>query len=248
MLPAIDLEAYFPYRSVKDNKELSDEERHFQLLQLDEHTTKIKRTFAGVVFSLQKNIEETSKLDDLINVLKNFDCKKFDKLLADCSSIAQVFGKLHPYFSFFDFELIKLMTSNLGSRSNKEKLKKYKKMFKDFSKQRVCECPSDAFGYVDKSEKVFVMKMDKHIQSLTLGELEMLKYEISKVLKYKLRLLSVEEGCVRLVCRILQFDDLVVTEDQQQALKKINILSIHYGDLVSVFSDEKSLGKTEEWE
>ena len=139
---------------------------------LDEHTSKIKRTFAVLVLDLQNNIEEEGKTRDLITYLKIFDAKTFHEI-SRSSTVDEVFNDIN--FSFFDFGIIKHLTSKFGSDYNKQRLKKYKRMFKEYCKQRVCECPSDAFGDVKESEKVFVVKVDKHnIQNLTLEEVDSL--------------------------------------------------------------------------
>ena len=91
---------YFPHLH-KD--EISDVEMLSLKLELDEHTTKIKRTFAGLVFKLQKHIEDTCKYNDFSDILLLFDDEKFKKLLSDCSCVKEVFSKLHRYISFFRF-------------------------------------------------------------------------------------------------------------------------------------------------
>ncbi len=200
--------------------------------ELDAHTNKLKRTFAGLVYNLQRHIEENSKIDEIITVLKLFD-DEFGQLLINCSSMEEVFTKLHPHLSFFDFEIIKLLTKNLGSTSNKKKLKKYKKMFECFAKQRVCECPSDAFGNHKESEKTFIIKLDKNIRKLELNELQQLIHEICRILNLKLRLLHIDKGCVQLSFRVLHdVDKIVISMENHQALKDLCVLTIQYGNEV----------------
>ena len=249
-LPAIDMAQYFPHLYGKgDGSKMSADQLSLFRVELDRHTSKIKRTFASLVYDLQKNIEKTSNIRDLVNALKFLDDKKIVEILADCSSIAEVFDRLSPYFSFFDFEVIKLLTKKFGSEFNKEKMERYKKMFKDYCKQRVCECPSDAFGDVEKSEKAFVIKTDKHIKSLTVDELKSLKYRISQSLKLQLRLIHIDDGCVQLSFRALGTDGMVITKEQQQLFSKLGVLSISYGrvniftaDPVEITSDGKIPG------
>lgn len=219
---------YFPYLSA-DN--MSDEEISFFHLQLNEETKRIKKSFASLVFNLQKRIEETSKMDDIVNVLTFYD-NAYEKLLHGCTGIAEVFRKISSVFSFFDYDLIKLLYRKFGSLSNKKDLKKYKQKFQDFSKRRICECPSDAFGDVPKSEKVYVIKTDKSIEDLTVVKLRQLQYEMNKVMGQRLlRLLHVEKGCVSLIFRSFEDCKVNLSKSQLQALRKLGILSIGYGDL-----------------
>ncbi len=183
------MEELFPYLHNKDDNKLSNDQLFLLRLELDKCTSKIKRTFAEIVYDLQKGIEKSSNVNDLVNVLKFFDDEKFGELLSGCSSIALIFEKLSPYFRFFDFEIVKLLTKKLGSDYNKIQLTQYRKMFKEFSKQRVYECPKDAFGDVKETEKFFAIKTDKHIESLMIKDLCKLKYEICQALGFQLQLL-----------------------------------------------------------
>lgn len=236
------MKSYFPYL---DGKGMSAEQLSSLRVQLDEQTKKIRRTFASLVFDLQKHIEDSNKLDDLLVVLKFLRNKNIVDLLPSCSNTIEVFDKISPFFSFFDFGIIKLITDKLGSEFNKRKLKKYRKMFKEFSKQRVCECPKDAFGDAKKSEKVFFVKVDQDIKSLTVEELEKLKFNLCKILNIEMRLLSVEDGCVKLSFRVLS-EIIVISKKQQEALKSFCVLRIQYGkeeiDISASFYKEKVLG------
>lgn len=101
-----------------------------------------------------------------------------------------------------------------------------------FSKQRVCECPGDAFGEAEASEKVFVIKIDKHIESLGLDEVKNLKDRLCKTLRIKLRLLHIDKGCVKLTCRAHDIEMVNITEEQKQVVGQLGILSISYGQEV----------------
>lgn len=119
------------------------EERYFYLYNLNEHTKKVKTAFAGLVFELQKYLEQNSSVQEVLNLLnlalaEQLNCYK---------TILEIFHKIVNYFSFFDYELIKLLIRHLGSKYlQKKKMKKYEKMFYEYSKRRVVECPNDAFG------------------------------------------------------------------------------------------------------
>lgn len=191
----------------------------------------MKKAFANIIFKLQRNIEKTSTMEDVRNVLLTFD-EKFDEMLSSCTSIAAVFSIIIPYISFFDFEIIKLLTSTLGSRSNKQKLKKYKKMFAEFLKQRICECPNDAFGDSEEAERSLVIKIDKKISELTNEKYQKFKSEVSRILKCTLRLLKVEDGCVELTFRALVSNQMLnnITTDQRNMLSKLQVICISYDE------------------
>ena len=243
-LPPVDLGPYFPYLSAEN---MSEEELSFYRFQLNEETKKIKKSFASLVFNLQKRVEEMSKVEDVVNILTFYN-NAYEKLLCGCNSISEVFRKISSVFSFFDYDLIKLLSRKFGSLSVKKDLKKYKKRFQDFSKRRICECPSDAFGDIPKSEKVYVLKMDKSVEDLTVEQLQQLQFEMNKVLGQRLlRLLHVKKGCVSLTFRTYEQHEVSLSKSQQQALKKLNVLSITYGeqfvDISKALAPEKDLGE-----
>ena len=225
-----DLCPHFPYLSA-DKCNMTEEEFSYHLFNLNRHTSKVKAAFAGVVLDLQRDILP-SKLKEVINFLAVFD-SKFKNLLSNCDNMTQLFEKIIEHFSFFDFELIKLLTKKFASLSVKRRLAKYKAMFKEYSERRVVECPSDAFGDHEKSEKVFVLKLDKILNSLTAEELRQLCNKIKSILKHEaLRLLHVKDGCIQLTFRGFEEEDFNIIEEQQQALRNIGVLCISYGENV----------------
>ena len=142
-----------------------------------------------------------------------------------------MFVKLSKYVSFFDFGIFKLLTYKFGSNTSKKKLKKYKGRLREFCERRVCECPSNVFGDAEKGEKVYVIKIDKSMYTLTVEQLEKLCFEINRILGHKfLRLLRVDKGCVRLTFRTFENDEFSVSQDQMQELRKLGILSIQFGE------------------
>ena len=207
---------------------MTKENLDFYLNDLDSHTSKIKSAYSAIMSRLQKDLERNSTLQSVINCLKAYDKPLCDKLqLAECKSIEEVFSEIIDYFSFFNFEIIKVLT-RIASRNTRNDLKKYEAMFINYSKRRVVECPSDAFGDTEESEKVYVLKTDKKLHSLGVKKLSQLCYEIAKILGHR-RLLQVSDGCVQLTFKAFD-EEFTVANDQQQALRDVGVLSITYGD------------------
>ena len=235
-----DLSPYFPHLSAEESK-ITEEEFSYLLFNLNRHTSKVKEAFAGIIFDLQKEIEKNSTLQTVITCLIAYD-KSYESLLGS-ASLSEVFNRILKHSSFFDYKIFKLLIRKVGSTKTRIRLKKYEAMFKEYSKRRVVECPSDAFGDVEKSEKVYVLKTDKILESLTTAELTDLCHEMNAILNLNLlRLLKVEEGCVQLTFRGLEDDKFNTTKDQQQALRNLGVLTITYGDQIIV--DNKYLKPT----
>lgn len=198
---------------------------------LYDQTNKIKMSFASLVFDVQKNMEEDSNFDDVVNLLIFYD-KSYEALLSGCTSLKLVFREISKFSSFFDFELMKFLIDKLGSSTLKQKSADYIELFQAFSKRRVCECPSNAFSDdVEESDKVYILKTDKIIEKLTVEELKKLQYEMNKILGNKLKqVVRVEDGCVTLMIRTFGDVSFDITKEQLQALRKFGVRRISFGD------------------
>lgn len=98
--------------------------------------------------------------------------------------------------------------------------------------RRVCECPSDSFGTIEKGEKVYKIKTEQDIDTLTIEELEKFQYELNKILGHRfLCLLSIKDGCIELTFRGSTDDDFLIAEEQLFALRKVGVRSISYGSI-----------------
>jgi hypothetical protein len=200
---------------------MSEEDRYFYLQNLEEHTKKTKRAFANLVLGLQKYLQETESINRVIDSLKILHVE-----LKGNETWRDLFDVISKYISFFDYDLIKDLIRHFGSPNLKKKLRQYKKMFNEYSKRRVIECPDDAFGDVHETEKLIKLKTDKDMEKLTVEELKKLQYQISSVLGQRvLRLLRVEEGCVQLTFR-MTCEEFTLNSKQQQDLRNVGVSSI----------------------
>ena len=217
---------------------MSPEEIIHHMCRLQHESERIKDHFYAFLYNLSHDIKtsKTVKFEDIITFLKIRCDASFEG-----SSLSEVFVKLSKYVSFFDFGIIKLLTCQFGSNTLKKKLKKYKGRLREFCERRVCECPSNVFGDAEKGEKVYVIKIDESMYTLTVKQLEKLCFEINKILGHRfLRLLRVDEGCVRLTFRTFENDVFSVSQDQVQELRKLGILSIQFGEQFVKISDVSS--------
>ena len=226
-IPPVDLHASFPY-FIPDERHKNKDELSFHLNKLMDQTNEIKGVFSRLLVHLKQDMESMAKLEDVVLLLtNNIKDKGFEEDLYNCKKLSEVFRHLSNFVSFFDFYLVKLLTHHFGSPAMKEKLKKYKIRFQNYSKRRVCECPKDAFGEVEKSDKIYKIKTDKILENFTVKELDKLQHEIRKILGHKLiRLLKVEDGCIELTFRVLNCGDFDISEDQKQALSDLGVLSV----------------------
>lgn len=222
---------------------MSEDELWHRRFKLNEATVKIKHKFARLVLDLQRHLKKTGKPEDVFTLLKVFYGKvTYEKLIGNCKSLTEVFDKISSIASFFDYDVIKLLAHKLGSPSIKKKMTKYKKRFQEFSKCCICECPKNGFDDGVKSEKVYVIKINKSLNSLTVEETQKLKYEMNSILGHELlRFMCVEDGCVQLTFCTLKSDNLNIPIEAQQKLRKLGVLSVSYGNKVVPISEILSI-------
>ncbi len=227
----MNLKAFFPYLS----NDMTKEDRDYYMHKLDEQTSRIKRKFASFVFQVQTYIENynisTSKF---VSVFIAYDAM-FKNILSDSSDITEVFIALSDYWSFFDYELIKLIVETFRNDSILKKFVQYKLHLQEFFKRRICECPRDTFGIKSKGEKLFAIKIERSLEE-KVEELAKIRVKINRVLGSKLlRLLSVDKGCIQLTYRMLPLAEnkmFIIKLEQQEVLRDFGVLSLTYGDVM----------------
>ena len=229
-LSAVDLTPCFPFLATD---KLSEAEKVFKRQELYRETQYIKQKFTSLVFNLQKSTEKLHSVKDVRNVLICYE-KNFEKILRGCETIADVFFEFSKYWSFYDYGIIKLLTKELGTSLNKKKLRQFQKIFQEYSRRRICECPSNVFGEREESETVLVLKSEMKVEDVTVEDLHKYQHQMNRIQKIStMRLLHVDKGCMELTFRVL--GDVLhiegITEEKQQALRNMGIISISYGEL-----------------
>ena len=201
-------------------------------------TEELKSEFVTLVFQLQKSLEKASiPPDDVINMLSGMD-PGFIDVLKDCGTIARIFSVMNRYWSFYDYILIKIIINNIGDNRMKDNLKSYIESMKEYCNNRLCDCPINAFGDgKNESSEEVIIKIDDELKNLDLRQMSKLRNEIIKHIGIKyVRLLSIDEGCVRLSFRTLPQAascNIMLTADHHDFLFNLNVLIIEiYGKLI----------------
>lgn len=243
-----DLSAHFPNLSADGTKKLSKEDLLYLMINLDKHTEKMNIAFASLVRDLEEHLTKHDRRPEVVRYLEMIN-RKLYRNLSECASISEITSELSENISFFNYDIIKFLIQKFGSNSNKERLRKYKKMFREYSKRRIVECPSNAFGSAYESEKVWVLKTDKTLENLTAKDVKLLQYEVNKILYPShqiVRLLQVEKGCVRLIFRGFGEGNLKISALKKQALRNVGILRISWGNHCEDFSkiEDKEYGES----
>ena len=198
---------------------------------LSDQTDKMKWAFSSLKKGLQHDLERSGiEVEEIVDILVGYD-KHFKTVLSNCTRMSPLFREIGEYMSFFDYNILEYLIDEYGSDTIKKRLKKYEDEFEDFSKRRVIECPSNAFGESEKSEKVVKLISDKELDKLTVADLRKFKQRVYRILGYKLiKVVKVEGGSVKITFRMFEIDKISITKEQRISLQREGVISITYGD------------------
>ena len=228
VLSVVELVPHFPFLPIHG---MSEDEKKIKMSRLYQDTEQMKTRFVNLIFGLQKSVRKSYTFDDFLSLLKFHDMNFEEKLLEGCNTMTEVFRRVSRFCSFHDHHIIKLWIKKFGGRKNKEALKSFKQKIQEYSKRRVCECPSNAFGNSEKSEKVLSLKCEIELDKMTIEEFGKLEKRMKIALGGPvLRLLRIDKG-YKMKYRTLD-DNIIddITEEQQLALQSLGFMSISYAD------------------
>ena len=228
-----DLTKFFPH--LPADAQVSEEELSLlkeQLYQrLYHETRKMKWEFASLKADTQHDLGSSGiEVEEIVDFLVGYD-DNFESAISSCTRMSPLFRKIGKFMSFFDYDVLERLVERYGSDSIKKRLREYEDIFEAFSKRRVIECPSDAFGDSEESERVVTLISDKTLDALTLEDLKKFKYKVNSILGNKLiKVLRVEGGSVKITFRIFEIDKFNITEEQRIILLQEGVISITYGN------------------
>ena len=211
--------------------------------QLLQETEQIKNGFVRLFHGLQKSIQKSHTLNDLLCLLNLHGMNFEEELLEGCDTLTEAFRRVFRFSSFYDYHITKLWIKKFGGKKNKEALKNFRQEIQKYSKRQVHECPSNAFGKVEKSEEVLSLESEIKFDKMTIKELRKLEIKMKRALGGPvLRLLHIDEG-YKLKYRTLSNSIIdAITDNQKYVLQSLGFVSISYGDhSIKLSSQVKSM-------
>ena len=206
---------------------------HIQHLStLYKESDDIKEEFTSLVFHLQEDLESNSKLEKVVSLLVVHKIPEDE--LCGCATITSVITRIGKFYSFFDYQLIKILVKHLGSTESKKNYEKYESDFQEFAKHRVYECPSDLFDEGEAADgnpgKIYAIKIDKNMKELSLEDLDKLLCKMFEILGHNFaKVVKIEKGCVQVTIRTFSSSDFVISDEQKRALSSLGVVTISCG-------------------
>ena len=190
--------------------------------------------------SLMSRGVTVDELLSCLTILKTMDPVTEEPLSLNCftdvmnaGTIPKVFIALSNYFSFFNYDIIDLIITELGTKEDEQELEKYKNEFQLYARRRVYECPQ--FGPVNEMDHADIfVKVDSHYESYTVQELWGFRKRLSEILNISsvLSLCRAEKGCFQLIFQVPSFVQQKIfplSREQEWALVAEGVIKLTCG-------------------
>ena len=233
----------FPYLNIEG---LTKEQQQDLTDRLRFESRRIMLKFQHVVsVAIESLIRREVTVDKLLShltILAAFDPVKKEPLSLNCyadlmkaDTIPKVFIALSNYVSFFNYDIIDQIITELGTEEDKQELQKYKDDFKLYAKRRIYECspqlgPVSEMGHVD-----IIVKVDSHYETYTVQELRDFRKRLMEILHISsvLNLYKAEKGCFQLTFQVPSFVQQKIfplSSEQERDLASIRVITLTCGD------------------
>ena len=159
---------------------MTEDEISMKKVEFERDTKEIKLEFSRLLLRLQKSLEGSCKVNDVVNLLINLDD---EDMLKRCKSIAEVFKRANRFWSFYETRAVKLLIDELGTDQDRLNYENYKKKFQAFCLKRVFLFPDGKSSH--EVGKKLAMETDRHIERLPEEQKKQLQYEMARVFKGK---------------------------------------------------------------
>ena len=229
---------------MKHKGKVVDESTQQAPCSIDDMQRSFGKLVAKTLESLEHNKVTVSQLASTLLALGAYEpvMQKEAKLLEDheeklfqAPTIPDVYRVIHPYMSFFNPELLAYIIEIHGTQKNHEDLNEYMSKLDAFC-QGTASPPMDLSSTgqssttVTESRDKIVIKLD--LKDRRLQRIRNIKSSIAKVLRVKevtLCLVSIQEGCTKLVFMVPQFvlkQQFPLLEEQVEVFLSLGALQL----------------------
>ena len=209
---------------------MSEEERSDLIADLEYRSKRIGNNFQLLVLRTSKALKQANCTVCELKTLFVRDDRIF-KALGTTENLDDAIFELSKLSSFFDYELLMNVAQKYcRDQELYEDFVAYSEELKVFCQRRLCEVPIDAFASKNCLKKSYLrIKVDKNWQ-ITLNQVKDLERQISDILKVKLQLLEVKDGCVELFFNPLCTVNNTLSQQQKKQLREIGVIRVHLGE------------------
>ena len=165
-----------------------------------------------------------------VHLVKKVGTKDEIEKLETAKAISELFYALHPFKSFFHYEVIESIVKQFGNDDDRQLMEEYVSKFNKFCKRSVFEVPPNIFHDSDlkPGDKAFSVKFTP-AEHASLGDVVAVRRKLANILKIDvlaLQLCCITDGCVCLrflVSAHVAKTIFPMTESQMSALNDIHV-------------------------
>ena len=239
-----------PNPIIVDPSTLTSDEQEDLEAQLSELNKEIHTKFLQLDSTVFKSLRERITVADLVQTLMKhctvYPAKSQHNIpllqdhsdaLKNATSIEEVFYIINPYYSYFNYELLRTIIDVHGSSDDKERMRQYLIDFSRYCKKVPCvefydKSPSTS-KYPKQAKLKFKLEYEKN--TLKLENIREIKRQIAKMLNIRSSVLflhSIKDGCTEVTFLVPTFcaEKLVELADKERSIlcKEIKMISIEY--------------------
>ena len=223
---------------------------------LEHDSDEIERKFAKLVASIYRSlVTRNISKESLVACLMGFSCltavfgntkksrfhKQRRKFEDPSTTVSTVWTIIGHYFSFFDYDILEMITDSLGTDKDKQEFAEYKEHFNTYARRGLFTLQSISSKNfsstsTSKGNALMIVELDSSYDNCEIGHLKRLQTKMSEVLninKSVLQLRKVKMGSVQLMFEIpncITKDILPLSPDQESALGKLGVKQLDCGD------------------
>ena len=201
-------------------------------------TDEMKERFAVLVkktlSSLKKHEVSMGELKALLKQLNSPKKNKLSNKLKKITDISKAFEVLHHFWSFFDYEILRVIIRKFCFDIYQD-FEEYVSKFKKYCNRRVCEVPDDSYS-TKLSESEEKEKLHIQIDQTFINELERLNMvdlkdvtdTLEKILDTDLRILKIRDSIILTFHCLHELDVLFpLSSKQEEKLQEIGVRRIY---------------------
>ena len=223
---------------------------------LEHDSDEIERKFAKLVASILRSlITRNISKESLVACLMGFSCRrpvfgntkksrfrkqrrKFEDPSATVSTVWTIIG---PFFSFFDYDVLEMITDTLGTDQDKQEFAEYKEHFKSYARGRLFTLQSISSENhpstsTSKGNTSMIVLLDSSYDNCEIRHLKRLQTNISEVLNMNKGVLQLRKGKKGSVQRMFEIPNFITNDifplspNQESALGELGVTQLDCGD------------------
>ncbi len=216
--------------SYLDVENLSNEEKQRLHARLQIKSKKITNAYAILVDKTRASLEKQniSAAELLALIKQSYQGELVGSISDGKMEVRELFDYLKNYWSFFDYELLKLFI-NRHCQELIPSFEQYISEFKAYCQHRLHEVPSDCFNSGKKEGKVLVIICDKIFSKSKMTDVKEMESELEDLLGIYLHLFQIEEGSIKLMFSSL-FDISQLNGQKMETLCQMGVIRMCIGD------------------